>query len=248
MTAIPVSFQSNSTEPPPELITRNSQPIRHFRQGKADLVEALNGAFADALEYQGKLSPEILAIQGMSGKKYRYFINNLIERLQSPRYLEVGSWLGSTLCAAIYKNNVTAVAIDNWSQFAGPVADFFRNLGNSCSLENRVSVLSKDFRYVDFKSLGTFNVYLFDGPHEYQDQYDGLLMALPALDNRFIFIVDDWNWRRVREGTYACIADLGLTIVTSIEVRSTSEEDGNPSVAFQDSDWHNGYFISILQK
>ena len=47
-------------------------------------------------------------------------------------------------------------------------------------------------------SLGTFNVYLFDGPHAYQDHYDGLVHAAPALTRQFILIIDDWNWEPVR--------------------------------------------------
>lgn len=247
MAHIPLTMASRQGEPPLENIVHNTTPMLHLRPGKTTLAEAVKSAFDDALAYKGKLSPEVLAIQGMSGKKYRYFINNLIEKVQSPRYLEVGSWAGSTLCAAIYKNNVTAVAVDNWSQFAGPIDLFFKNLSTCCSVDTRVSFLSRDFRKVDFRALGKFNIYLFDGPHEYQDQYDGLSMAMDALDNEFVFIVDDWNWGRVREGTLAAIADLGLSVMSSIEVRS-SADDTNPNVVFQDSDWHNGYFISILRK
>ena len=55
-----------------------------------------------------------------------------------------------------------------------------------------------DFRRTDFNSIGRFNIYLFDGPHEEQDQYDGIMMATPALDRRVILIVDDWNWAASR--------------------------------------------------
>ena len=34
----------------------------------------------------------IYSIDGMSGKKYRFFINNLVRTVANPRYLEVGSW------------------------------------------------------------------------------------------------------------------------------------------------------------
>jgi hypothetical protein len=33
-------------------------------------------------------------------------------------------WQGSTLCAAIYKNRVRTLAIDNWTQFSGPYDKF----------------------------------------------------------------------------------------------------------------------------
>ena len=59
----------------------------------------------------------IYAVDGMSGLKYRYFINTLVGAVPNARYLEIGSWAGSTLCAAIHGNKVTAVAVDDWSQF-----------------------------------------------------------------------------------------------------------------------------------
>ncbi len=211
------------------------------------LVDAVKSCFSAALERKGKLSDFVLSIEGMSGIKYRYFINNLLETINNPRYLEVGSWAGSTLCSAIYGNKLKATAIDNWSQFGGPVNLFFAHLANCCSGETKISVLSEDFRKVNFKVIGKFNVYLFDGPHEYQDQYDGLYMALDALTDEFVFIVDDWNWEPVRTGTYAAIQACGLEIKTKIEIRTTDDES-HPTVCGKSSDWHNGYFISVLRK
>ena len=69
-------------------------------------------------------------------------------------------------------------------------------------------MLTADFRAVDFNGLGRFNVYLFDGPHERDDQYDGVKLAQPALDEEFVLIVDDWNWPAVRAGTLDAVRDL----------------------------------------
>src|SRR4051812_15784525 len=98
----------------------------------------------------------------MSGRKYRTFINNLIGALPDARYLEIGVWMGSTLCSAIYMNKVRALAIDNWSQFGGPAARFFSNLATYKG-DASVSFLDTDFRAIDFSTVGKFNVYLFDG-------------------------------------------------------------------------------------
>jgi hypothetical protein len=228
-------------------IVISDRRIKALHPGKMLLEGALKTAFESALSLQGKLDDDVLNIDGMSGKKYRVFINNLISLVQNPRYLEVGSWTGSTLCSAIHKNALTAVAIDNWSQYGGPVSTFFSNISRHCSPDTKLSVISKDFRTVAFEALGRFNVYLFDGPHEYADQYDGLAMALNCLDNEFIYIVDDWNWEQVRTGTSHAIANLNLEIVHSIEIRTTAD-GSHPKVRGKDSDWHNGYFISLLRK
>ncbi len=92
------------------------------------LIAKVRGALQRAIANDGKLPMEVLALQGMSGRKYRLFINNLIASIEDARYLEVGTWMGSTLCSAIHGNKVRALAIDNWSQFGGPVAQFLTNL------------------------------------------------------------------------------------------------------------------------
>ena len=64
-----------------------------------------------------KISDEIKFMSGMSGKKYRYLINNLISFTSNARYLEIGCWAGSTVCSALYGNQAKAVCIDNWLKF-----------------------------------------------------------------------------------------------------------------------------------
>lgn len=212
-----------------------------------ELTVAMDAAFKNALIRRGKIPPPVQSMPGMSGQKYRYFINNLIEALPDARYLETGSWAGSTMCSAVFGNACVATAIDNWSEFEGPTGHFLRNMSAVVTKDIKFSMLTQDFRAVRYDAIGKFNVYLFDGPHEAKDQYDGLALAMPALDDEFVFIVDDWNWERVRQGTFAAIAAVGLEIVKKIEVRTTLN-NANPSVWMEKSDWHNGYFISVLRK
>lgn len=205
-------------------------------------------ALADAILNPAQdLAAPFYGIPGMSGRRYRQFINHLVRITPSPAYLEVGSWAGSTLCSAIFGNTVRAVAIDNWSEFGGPKEAFHHNVQHCVTPDTQLSVVEGDFRQVDYASLDQFNIYLFDGPHERQDQYDGLALALPALTAEFVFIVDDWNWERVRSGTYAAIRETGLSVAYAAEIRTTLD-DSHPDHAFGTSDWHNGYFISVLRK
>jgi hypothetical protein len=203
-------------------------------------------AFERALANEGKVSPEILGLRGMSGKKYRKFINNLLEVIRDPRYLEIGVWQGSTFCSAIFENEVTATCVDNWSEFEGPFDKFLTNLAKFKG-KSRVTFIEKDYREVDFHHLGFFNVYLFDGPHEYQDQFDAVMMADPALDPSFVLIVDDWNWEEVRTGTMDAIREREYLIDYMIEVRTTRDNQ-LPYLRAENSDWHNGYFIGALRK
>ena len=219
----------------------------------SDLSAIVRQSLELALAGTSKVSPEILDIPGMSGRRYRYFINNLMERLAAPRYLEIGSWAGSTLCSALYGNKVDAVAVDNWSLFGGPADQFFTNLA-AFKGASTVSFLEKDFRAIDFTTFGAtfgkFNVYLFDGPHDFIDQYDGVMLAQPVLEQRNIQIVDDWNWSAVREGTQKAIADLGLRTEFRTEIRTSMDETAPepPPGGHKNSDWHNGYFIAVLSR
>jgi hypothetical protein len=216
-------------------------------QKRGGLAGHVYDAFLLAISETSELDPEVLGIRGMSGKKYRRFINNLIRSLQDTSYLEIGSWAGSTLCSAINRNNVRATAIDNWSQFGGPKNDFLANVARFKTPRSYVNFIEEDFRKVEFSTLGEFAVYLFDGPHDFQDQYDGLNLALPALASQFVFIVDDWNWSQVRDGTMHAIAETGLNLVYGLEIR-TSFDNSVPEATGENSDWHNGYFISVLSK
>jgi SAM-dependent methyltransferase len=207
----------------------------------------VSAALQQAVANEGKLPTELLDLAGMSGRKYRLFINNLIASLDDARYLEVGVFTGSTLCSAINGNKVTAVAIDNWSQFGGPMGQFLVNLSRFKTAAAHVSFLESDFRAVDFGSLGQFNVYLFDGPHHRDGQYDGIALALRALDDHCILIIDDWNWPLVREGTLASIRAVGMVVDYLVEIRTTMDGQHGP-IAGARSDWHNGYFIAALSK
>jgi hypothetical protein len=107
--------------------------------------------------------------------------------------------------------------------------------------------MEADFRKIDNRALGHHDVYLFDGPHSAQDQYDGIALALPACARRFVLIVDDWNWLGPRVGTMQALQRLNLKVHHTIEVRTTL--DNTPGSTFgPSSDWHNGYFIGVLER
>ena len=206
---------------------------------------SIKSAINKAVKEETKLPDWILSLHGMSGKRYRIFINNLIENIQDARYLEIGSWSGSTVCSAVYKNKVHSACIDNWTQFGDVRHQFTRNINNTLRDEdqNTVDLYEQDYREVDYNSTRKFNLYLIE------DQYDGLKYALPTLDDTFIFLVDDWNDPRPREGTEKAIEELGVEVIYSMQIRTSNGVDRvYPEIVLQDSHWHNGYFISVCKK
>lgn len=219
-----------------------------LQNGKSDYISLIEKSFNEA---ESKLPEWILKMEGMSGKKYRNFINNLIDSIENPRYLEVGCWKGSTTCSAIYNNKVKSYCIDNWAEFGGPKNIFYENIKKCVNECDDIEIVfeESDFRNIKYDEIGKYNIYLFDGPHEEQDQYDGLVFAQPSLDDEFIFICDDWNWKRVREGTLNAIEKNNLDVIFSVEIRTTDDDSYPPeNNTMQNSDWHNGYYISVLRK
>ena len=211
-------------------------------------TQKLKDAFERAMSLDTKVPDWLLDLEGMSGVKYRYFINALIESLTEVQYLEVGSWKGSTVCAAMYQNPGSAICIDNWSKFGGPKSEFLDNIQKVTTPKTKIKLIEKDFRQIDWYSLPKSDVYLFDGPHKEQDQIDGIRLALPALKNEFFLIVDDYNFKQVRRGTKTAIDKNSLFVHCAIEVR-TSQTDHLPTFfRANSSDWHNGYFIAFVSK
>jgi hypothetical protein len=211
------------------------------------LAWCLDRALRDALGLKSKLPDWIMTMPGMSGRKYRRMINQLVGLAPQPRYLEVGSWAGSTACSAMYGNALPVTCIDNWSEFGGPRAAFDQATDAARSDQIAFRVIEEDFRKVDYSAIGTYNIYLFDGPHEYQDQFDGVTMAQPALADEHILIVDDWNWPQVRQGTIDAITKLGMRIISGVEIK-TNQVDAHPATSFEASEWHNGYLLAVLAR
>lgn len=227
--------------------------IRIAGDGRSPLARHLRRAFDLAMARHAAFDAGLPGFEGVpgaqhriaSGRKYRMLANRLIGELDDARYLEIGSYTGSTLCTATAGNKVVATAIDNWSLFGGPVQLFLRNLARFRGPDAKVTILESDFRAVDYAHIGRFNVYLYDGPHREADHYDAVDLVLPALDETFVLMVDDWDWDQVREGTWRAIRDNGLAVDLAIEVLTTLDST-TPAFGGEHSDWHNGYLFAVL--
>jgi hypothetical protein len=212
------------------------------------LATHVKSALRDALTGETMLSDAVLQMPGMSGRRYRIFINSLVGSLvPDARYLEVGIWQGSTLCSAIAGHPAKAIAIDNWSEFGGPRAAFQQHLQQFAGDAAGVQIIDEDFRRVDFSSLGKSNVFLFDGPHQEIDQFDGIVQAQPALDRHHVLIVDDWNLGWVRDGTLRAFRSLPIEVRYLLEIRTTLDNT-HPDHHSAASDWHDGYMIAVIEK
>ena len=220
----------------------------------------LKTAFFQSWAINTKIPDWIKFMPGMSGRKYRYLINNLVSLIEDARYLEIGCWTGSTVCAALYGNQAKALCIDNWMKFKEEeeVKKFFNTKDQRIDFEiNTKKIITdkidfkfieSDFREVNYNALGKFNIYCYDAIHEEQHQYQGVSIAQPALDDTYVLIVDDWNFMQVRKGTFNAIKDLGINIISKIDIRTTQNNTLPKLFHSHYSDWHNGYFIAVCEK
>jgi len=227
--------------------------IRFYGEWTDPLAEKMQTAWLDAMALDHNIPDWLRYMYGMSGKKYRYFINNFISSLDDVRYLEVGSWSGSTACSAMINNKGKFTCIDNWSDFGGPRTEFLANIDKAKNNNIEFKLIDSDFRNVDYNNIGHYNIYLFDGPHSEQDQYDGVCMAQDALDNKYILIIDDYNQIEEQKGTNDALEALQQKIICSIEIitmQPSVYQQGwkHPWIAHHRSDWHNGYLIALIEK
>ena len=202
-------------------------------------------SFENAENNISKITQDIINIEGMSGTKTRHFYNNLLNTPDA-RYLEIGTWKGSSVCSAMYGNKAKVTCIDNWSEFGGPKNDFLVNF-EKFKGENDANFIENDCYKIDVSTFSKYNIYMYDGNHTEDSHYKALLHYYNCLDDIFIFIVDDWNWKDVRNGTNNAIKKLNLQILYEKEIRLTWDESHTPQQQARDT-WWNGMYITVLQK
>lgn len=130
-------------------------------------------------------------------------------------YLEVGIYQACNFVLVACSNkSVDCYGVDNFSQ------EFEENKAFKESTEevvkSRIEKFCPDAKYFksDFreflKSPMPFDkkvgVYFFDGPHELQDQIDGVEMALPHLADEAVIFIDDLRSPNVQQ-SYSILVD-----------------------------------------
>lgn len=208
-------------------------------------IALIEKSFRNAENNISKITDEIINMDGMSGTKTRHFYNNLLD-ISDARYLEIGTWKGSSVCSAMCGNSADVVCIDNWSEFGGPKAVFLSNF-EKFKGTNNATFIESDCYKVDVSKLPKFNIYMYDGNHTNESHYKALLHYYDCLDDIFIFIVDDWNWKDVRDGTFNSIQKLNLKILYEKEIRLTWNNTHTP-VKIAKQTWWNGIYVAVLKK
>jgi hypothetical protein len=176
-------------------------------------------ALKQAEKERSKLTQEFINnLNGLSSPKIWHLLNNLAA--QSDSYLEIGTFMGSSLLAALHGNNVKATAVDNFCLKPKTRGHFFHNTKGYT-----FDFIEKDCFSIDPGTIGPFSLYFFDGEHTYEAQYNAIKHFLPAMKQEFTYVVDDWNNEPVQNGTLDAIHDCGLEVIEMIERKNKLMKD-----------------------
>lgn len=212
------------------------------------LVSRVHSAIEKAQTFESGINDESKIRDGFSGQMFQHFLNN-IGRGPDTRYLEIGTYNGSSLTAMLENNGeVTAIAIDSWDESYNYHHKGMKDAVHQALLkpiyENRLHILVSDCWDVQPTTINMLfggkgaDVYFYDAGHTYEDHFMALSQFISATERVFIYMVDDWNWGMVQRGTYDAIEALNLEVMFATEVVT----GGNSGY------WHNGVGVFVIQR
>ena len=204
-------------------------------------------ASIEAAEYKfSKLSKEVINMPGSSGIKTKHFLNNLLQ-MNGAKYLEIGVGTGPLTCAAMYNNNVKIFCVDNWSDGGESTKSQFMENYKKFNGNNYTKLIEQSYIDIDVNKLSKFNILLYDATIQYDDIYKTLPHFINCMENIFVYIVDDINWRYILEAAKKSIDDLKLTILYEKKIFLTDNDTHTPIDIARNS-WWNGIYIVVLKK
>jgi hypothetical protein len=210
---------------------------------KNHIEKCINNAFSN----KSKLDYNILNIDGLSGYKTRHFYNNVCN-LDNINYVEIGTWKGSSIISALYKNKVKATCIDNWSEMGGPVNEFKNNLSLylNKNTDSELTIIEKDcFTLTNKDIIEPIDIFMYDGEHTYESHKKAISYFKDFFAKYVIILVDDWVFRDyIRQGTYDGINIAELKIHYFKEIGLVNTNDFNTS---GDTFW-NGCGVFICER
>lgn len=217
------------------------------------IKNAINSSIADGL-----LSEEKGILTGFSGEKMVGTLQRLSKTFLKPEtcYVEVGVFKGLTLLSVAKEiGDIKAYGIDNFAYFDKENKNFniVKERISKLNLSN-VEIINKDYEdalenlqnEIGEKKVG---VYFIDGPHDYRSQLMCLALIKPYLAEDAIIIVDDCNYRHVRQANRDFLKThpefkLAFQSYTKIHPLNLSENERKNHI----KGWWNGVNIIIKDK
>lgn len=212
-----------------------------------DYKRHVDQSITRALNHDSAIDESVLGLTGFSTGVMRRLVSNLTHLTKdNPVYLEIGLFAGASICSAMSNNPLlTAIGIDNFSQdFGRPEVrqELIVNFDRYAPDCHSASMRDTDCFQVDPASLPKTDILFFDGEHSQESQTKALPHFLPAMQDTFIFMVDDTNWIPVSEGTR-----LGFQALRK-KIRIEHQRELSGSQLNDDPIWHNGVCVYVCSK
>ncbi|HEY2937800.1 MAG TPA: class I SAM-dependent methyltransferase [Gaiellaceae bacterium] len=143
-----------------------------------------------------RFAPILEQVGGLARENNLALIN-LAASLLGPgeSYVEVGSYKGLSLIAAMLGNDGDFVAIDSFQMGDGSRELLEHNVARY-SLEGHTILEGDAFELLP-RLDRRIGAYYYDAAHDYESQLNGLRLAEPHLVSGALVIVDDTDWERV---------------------------------------------------
>jgi predicted O-methyltransferase YrrM len=147
-----------------------------------------------------RFAPILAEVGGLACENNLALLNlaaSLLDRGES--YVEVGSFKGQSLIAAMLGNTGDFVGIDDFSMEGGGRALLEANL-RLHGLTGHTILEGDAFALLRGGALSgrRLGVYYYDAAHDYRSQLDALRLVESYLVDGALLIVDDTDWRQVR--------------------------------------------------
>ena len=188
-------------------------------------------------------------ISGLSSNRVRHLLNSLCSN-EGIKYLEIGSYLGSTFCAAIEGNELEAYAVDNWAtdnlqpaenetEIERASYQDFKENAKRYKGDSKVRIINADCKNLVPEDLNSkVNLVFYDGDHSYDGQLESLQIIKDLVEDTFILILDDANFAGVVESAEQFVRQNNFSILFEQKLLNAIESDRM---------WWNGLHILILQ-
>lgn len=211
-----------------------SDPV-HFVQESARLAH----------DHISSLDEETLKVGGFSTPFQRHLMNNLCDG-PGCDYLEVGLFRGATFCAAACKNMEGYFhGVENFSQDfseSGIKDDLIKNVETVTPKTGPIKIYVEDcWKFDEPSLLGKVDVFMYDAHHDYEYQARALPYYLKYMKDEFVWVVDDFSWPSVQQGTRDSLDLLQNKVNLLHEMVWQVTANDHPV-------YHNGVAVFVLKK
>ena len=165
----------------------------------------------------------------------------------STHYLEVGVLKGSTFCAAINNNKLTAYAIDHFKDNTQAATgsniesskQIFIDNAKKYKGKNSINLFDCDFRKVNLDKIEKIDLMFYDADHDAKSNIDALLYFKDKFVDESIIIFDDANFDGVVDSARKGAKLAGLNIVYDKIILNDIEDP---------EQWWNGLYVMVIKK